>query len=302
MDLSQTLRSIVGLSAAVPADAFTASALGTERTGSGVLIDDGLVLTIGYLITEADRIWLKASDGRLTEGHALAIDQETGFGLVQALGRLGLPALELGEARATRAGDAVVLAAGEAGQFVHAEIIAKQEFAGYWEYLLDEAIFTAPALPLWGGAGLIGPDGRLIGIGSLLVQHAGERGDTRDANMAVPIDLIRPILGDLTAYGRVRRPARPWLGLFSAENDGAIVVASLTDRGPAAQAGIRPGDIVRGVDERPVESLAAFYRAVWGAGDAGALVTLSIERDGRSLAVRIRSADRMDFLKKPHLH
>lgn len=185
---------------------------------------------------------------------------------------------------------------------MRAEIVAKQEFAGYWEYLLDEAIFTAPALPLWGGAGLIGPDGRLIGIGSLLVQHATERGDTRDANMVVPIDLLRPILGDLTTYGRVRRPARPWLGMFSAENEGGIVVVSLADRGPAAQAGIRPGDVVTTVEERPVESLAALYRAVWETGEAGVPVTLGIERDGRRLAVRIRSADRMDLLKKPRLH
>ncbi len=302
MDLAQTLKSIVAIHALVPEDAFTADALGTERAGSGVVIGDGLVLTIGYLITEADRIWLRSQDGRLIQGHALAIDQETGFGLVQALGSLDLPALELGVSGEAELGDAVVVAGGESGQYVRASLVARQPFAGYWEYLLDEALFTAPAHPLWGGAGLIDAEGRLIGIGSLLVQQMTETGETRDANMIVPIDLLKPILDDLLTRGQSRRPARPWLGVFSADHEGGVVVVSLADDGPAAVAGVRPGDVIAAVGEEEVGSLAEFYRALWNAGPPGTDIVLRLVRDERILTLRVRSANRMDLLKKPRLH
>ncbi len=302
MDLAHTLKSIVAIHALVPEDAFTADALGTERAGSGVVIGDGLVLTIGYLITEADRIWLRSQDGRLTQGHALAIDQETGFGLVQALGALDLPALELGTSSEAELGDAVVVAGGEQGQYVRASIVARQPFAGYWEYLLDEALFTAPAHPLWGGAGLIDAEGRLIGIGSLLVQQMTETGETRDANMVVPIDLLKPILDDLLTRGQSRRPPRPWLGVFSADHEGGVVVVSLADDGPAALAGVRPGDVIAAVGEEEIGSLAEFYRALWSAGPPGTEIALRLVRDERSLTLRIRSANRVDLLKKPRLH
>ena len=165
MDLDHVLKSVVTVHSTIPADGFTASILGTERAGSGVVIrDTGLVLTIGYLITEAENTWLARPDGSLTPAHALAYDQETGFGLVQALGRLDLPAIALGRSNEAKPGDPVILAGGgDHPRFVRAHIVAKQEFAGYWEYMLDEAIFTAPAHPLWGGTGLIGADGSFSG-------------------------------------------------------------------------------------------------------------------------------------------
>ena len=188
-DIDRALQSVVGLHANIPEDAFTASILGTERAGSGVLIrDSGLVLTIGYLITEAESIWLSTADGKAVPGHALAYDQETGFGIVQALGRLGVPAIELGRSSVVKPGDRVILAAGGRRQSVRASVIGTQEFAGYWEYLLEEAIFTAPAHPFWGGAALIGRDGALLGIGSLNVQQVVDRDSPRDINMIVPID------------------------------------------------------------------------------------------------------------------
>ena len=163
-DLERALQSVVGLRATTPADAFTAQTLGTERAGHGVMIrSDGLILTIGYLITEADQIWLHLADGRAVPGHALAFDQETGFGLVQALARVELPALPLGNSSATKVGDAVVVAgAGGRKRSVAAKVVGKQEFAGYWEYVLDEAIFTAPSHPNWGGTALIGAGGELL--------------------------------------------------------------------------------------------------------------------------------------------
>ena len=301
-DLGRALESIVALRSAVPEDAFTASILGSERAGSGVVIrESGLVLTIGYLITEAESVWLTASDGRVTPAHPLAYDQESGFGLVQALGQLDLPALAFGRASLANPGDPVVVAAGGRKQSVRAQIVAKQEFAGNWEYLLDEAIFTAPAHPFWGGAGVIDAKGRLLGVGSLHIQQADEGGQ-RDANMIVPIDLLPPILDDLIAYGRVNRPARPWLGVYVAENDDRIIVANVVEPGPAATAGLRRGDVITAVGDASVETLGGFYRQVWSHGAAGVEIAMEVVRDKRSFWLRIKSADRSSFLRKPRLH
>lgn len=301
-DLDRALQSVVGLQANIPEDAFTASTLGTERSGSGVLIrDSGLVLTIGYLITEAESVWLTTAGGHATPGYALAYDQETGFGLVQALGRLGIPAIELGKSSDVKADDPVILAAGARHQSVRANVIGRQEFAGYWEYLLDDAIFIGPAHPFWGGSALIGREGTLLGIGSLHVQQVTERGTPRDINMVVPIDLLKPVLDDLMTYGKPNRPARPWLGMYSAENDGKIVVAGLSERGPAATAGMRVGDVVWAVRDESVDNLGEFYRKVWESGDAGAEIPIEVVRDGRTVWVRVKSADRASFLKAPRL-
>ena len=202
-DLEQVLRGVVGLKSYIPSDAFTAEILGTERGGSGVVIrDSGLIVTIGYLITEAETIWITTADGRALAGHALAYDQETGFGLVQALGRLDLPPVEIGDSDALKVGDQVVFAAAGGRQHaVETRVVGRQEFAGYWEYVLDEAIYTAPAHPFWGGCGLIGGDGKLMGIGSLILQQGDGKGHRLDMNMVVPIGLLGP---------DSRRPARLW--------------------------------------------------------------------------------------------
>jgi S1-C subfamily serine protease len=300
MNVDPISRSVVAVRSSVPEDAFTAGMLGTLREGSGVVIrESGLVLTIGYLITEADEVWLTRHDGRVVPAHALAYDQETGFGLVQALGQLDLPALSFGDAAAAEVGDAVVLADG-IGRSVEATIVAKQEFAGYWEYLLDEAIFIAPAHPSWGGAALIGADGKLLGIGSLRLQISGN-GESVDINMIVPINLLPPILDDLLTRGQAGKPPRPWLGVFSAENNGKVVVMSVAEGGPAAEAGLRPGDIISDVRDGEIDGLANFYRKVWESGAAGAAVPMRVVRDGRETWLRVRSADRASFLKKPQL-
>ena len=300
MDIDTVLKSVVTVQANIPEDGFTASILGTERSGSGIVIrDNGLVLTIGYLITEAETIWLTTRGGRVVPGHALAYDQETGFGLVQALGRLDLPAVRLGQSGKAEVGDPVTLAGGQ-GDAVEARIVTKQEFAGYWEYLLDEAIFIAPAHPSWGGAGLFNADGDLIGIGSLLLQMAS-KGETQDINMVVPIDILRPILDDLLNRGQVGRPPRPWLGVYSAESDGKVVTVNVDRRGPAAAAGLRQGDIVTDVRNLEVEGLADFYRKLWASGPAGTEIPIRIVRDRRDMWLRIKSTDRNSYLKKPVL-
>jgi S1-C subfamily serine protease len=301
-DLDRALLSVVGLQANIPEDAFTASILGTERSGSGMVIrDSGLVLTIGYLITEAESVWLSTADGRAVAGYALAYDQQSGFGLVQALGRLGVPAIELGRSDEVKPGSPVILAGGGRRQSVRTSVIGKQEFAGYWEYLLDEAIFTGPAHPFWGGTGLIGRDGTLLGIGSLKVQQVTERGTARDINMVVPIDLLKPVLNDLQSLGKRSTPARPWLGLYCTEGEGKVLVAGLAERGPAAAADLRIGDVLWAVRDESVASLADFYRKVWASGDAGAQIPIEVLREGRTVWVRVKSADRAAFLKAPRL-
>ena len=303
-DLERALNAVLGLRATVPQDAFTAGSLGTERAGSGVLIrSDGLVLTIGYLVTEAETIWLTSEGGGAVPGHVLAYDQESGFGLVQALGRLNMPPIELGTGQRVGAGDRAIIAAeGGRRHAIAVRVVARQEFAGYWEYLLDHAIFTAPAHPFWGGAALINADGRLIGIGSLHVQNANGRELRRDVNMVVPIELLPPILDDMLTYGRPNRPARPWLGLLAQEVEDAIVVAGLTENGPAAKSGLRPGDRIVAVRDDSISSLASLWRKVWAGGPAGSEVVLQVVRDNETLTVRILSADRRRLLKTPQLH
>ena len=300
LDNAIKLQSVVAVRAHVPDTAFTANALGTLREGSGVVIGPGgLVLTIGYLITEAEEVWLTTQDGKVVAAHALAVDQESGFGLVQALGGLDLPPLELGHSSKAHLGDRVTFADGT-GRSIEASIVAKQEYAGYWEYLLDEAIFISPAHPSWGGAGLLDAEGRLSGIGSLCLQML-QVGEVADINMAVPIDLLRPILPDLLAHGAANRPPRPWLGVFSAETNGEVVVMNVSDNSPAAKAGLKRGDVISDVRDTPVDSLADFYRKVWSSGAAGAEIPVRIVRDGRESWVRLKSTDRNSLLVRPRL-
>jgi S1-C subfamily serine protease len=303
-DLHRALASVVAVRAEIPSDGFTASILGTERAGNGVVIDQrGLILTIGYLITEAESIWVTALSGKAAPAHVVGYDQTTGFGLIQALGRLDAPPLELGTAAAVQVGDAVIIA-GEGGlaHALQASVVSKREFAGYWEYVLDEAIFTCPPHPSWGGAACIGADGRLQGIGSLFVQEARGEGIASQGNMIVPIDLLSPILDDLMTLGRVDRPPRPWLGMYTSEAEDTVFVAGVASGGPADRAGIKPGDFVLEVAGTRVTDLGATFRRVWAVGPAGSDIPLTIARDGNLHRITIHSADRNDFLKKPPLH
>ncbi|MFD0463844.1 S1C family serine protease [Microvirga aerilata] len=302
-DLGKALDAVVSLRARAPDDAFTAETLGTERAGQGVVIrDDGLVVTIGYLIAEAEEVWLTTNRGRVVQAHVLAYDYESGFGLVQALEPLGVPVLALGDPAPGlgRSGGR----RRQRGQHhsVAAQVVACQEFAGYWEYLIDSAIFTAPAHPNWGGTALIGPRGDLVGIGSLQLQHQAAGGSVVPLNMSVPIDILKPILDDLLTLGRVKGQPRPWLGFYVAEaEDDQITVIGLAGDAPAQRAGLRAGDQVHAVAGQAVTSLAEFYRAIWALGPAGVDVPLTLEREGDMFDVTLRSADRGRFMKTPRL-
>jgi S1-C subfamily serine protease len=302
-DLDGALASIVGLRCSVPDDAFTAETLGTERAGHGVVVRNGIVLTVGYLITEAAEIWINVTDGGVIAGHVLAYDQPTGFGLVQALGPLDVPSLPLGSSATAQPGTRVVVGgAGGRRHSVAARVVARQEFAGYWEYVLDDAIFTAPAHPFWGGAALIGPAGDLLGIGSLQLEQKDERGESSNLNMMVPIDILKPILPDLLASGRANTPPRAWLGLFATEIEDKVVTIALYAGGPGDKAGLRPGDMILSVAGEAVAGLADFFRKVWALGPAGVSVPLSLYREGKSIEVSIVSTDRNSLLWRPRMH
>jgi S1-C subfamily serine protease len=301
-DVDQVLSSVIGLHSLIPSDAFSAETLGTERAGNGVVIDDGLVLTIGYLITEAETVWLHLGDNRVMEGHVLGFDFVTGFGLVQALGHMEIEPLPIGTSASTQVGDKVIVGgAGGRTQSVACQIAAKQEFAGYWEYLLDEAIFTYPAHPNWGGAGLINSHGELIGIGSLQLERE-RSGRAEHVNMIVPVDLLSPIVNDLRRFGRVNRPARPWLGMYSTEIDNAVVVIGISGNGPAARAELKAGDVILAVKGERVRSQSAFYRKLWSLGAAGVDVPLTVQHEGVTFDVVLASTDRAKLLKAPRLH
>ena len=304
LDVDAMLSSLVSVRSEVPEDALTAPVLGTERMGNGVVIGDrGLVLTIGYLVTEAQTLWITDHRGLAVPGHVLGYDQESGFGLVQALQPLPAPAMNLGVSAACDVGDPVVVAGHGGGDaLVTGRIIAKREFAGYWEYVLDEALFTAPAHPNWGGAALVGSDGRLLGVGSLLVQTVSSSGEKGGANMVVPIDLLKPILEDMKLYGRPNRPARPWLGFLVQDVGSHLVVASTYDDCPADRAGVEVGDLIVEVAGEPVDGLAELFRKVWGIGPAGSDIPLTIVRDGEPRPVVLESIDRDARLKHGAVH
>jgi S1-C subfamily serine protease len=303
-DLQRALSSVVALRSQISEDALTASMLGTERAGHGVVIGEkGLVLTVGYLVTEAESIWLIDINGLAVPGHAMGYDQETGLGLVQALGQLNVPAIPIGSSSDLAVGDPVILAGhGGTQNATKAKIVSKREFAGYWEYVLDEGIFTSPPHPSWGGAALINADGELCGIGSLFVQQSLPGSERHDGNLIIPIDLLKPILDEMMQFGRRQKAPRPWLGMITTEVNDALVVAGLVDGGPADDSGISVGDIVLGVNGEPVTDLANLFRQIWALGSAGTQVPLNLQRGADQMDVVVNSVSRYDMLKAPNLH
>ncbi|UCH74971.1 MAG: serine protease [Rhodospirillales bacterium] len=297
--IESVLGAVVALHAEIPADARTAESLGTERDGHAVVIDSsGLALTIGYLILEAETVTLAAAGGAPVSAEILAYDHATGFGLLRAERPLKVRPMALSRSALAEDGDRVVVAgAGGADQAITAQIVSRRSFAGYWEYMLDEAIFTVPPHPIFGGAALIDSAGRLLGIGSLFVNDAAAPGEFSPGNMFVPIDLLKPILADLIADGRSSAAPRPWLGLYTQEAPQGLFVSRVAVDGPAQRAGILPGSLVLAIDGRPIRTLESFYREVWAMGAPGVTVNLTlIDPTGEPREVAVVSGDRSDWL------
>jgi S1-C subfamily serine protease len=291
---------VLGVSTKVPEAARSARTLGTERSGSGVVIDgDGLVVTVGYLIMEAREVTLDLPDGKSIPASIVAYDYDSGFGLLRALAPVKMKAARLGDSDAVSANTELrILAGGQYDGFPFPVFVAdRRDFAGYWEYLLEKAIFTAPPFPGWGGAALLDKDDKLVGIGSLLVRDAAARGQEMPGNMFIPINRIKPILADLLASGKVNAPAKPWLGLYTQEAPSGLLVTYVAPDGPAAKAGVKPGDLVTGVGGVEVDDLVSFYRGIWKAGDAGVTVELELRRGTEEQKVSVPSVDRTRFLK-----
>ncbi len=297
------LDSLVGVRALVPSDARTAEALGTEREGSGVIIGtEGLVLTIGYLILEAASAEITLQNDRVVPADVVAYDYGTGFGLLRPVADTGLPAIPFGDSGALGEEHPVMVASftgTDAGRpaATAAYVVSRREFAGYWEYLLPDAIFTSPPHRSFGGAALIGPEGRLLGIGSLFISDAARPGMQMAGNMFVPIDALKPILDDLKTHGRAQGPRQPWLGVFTQELRGHLIVNRVAPGGPAAAAGIEPDDMIVAVDGQPVDGMAEFYRQVWALGDPGVEVPVTVLSRGGLRELSITSGDRYDYLK-----
>lgn len=291
------LQAVVGVHAEVPPNARTADTLGTERAGGGVVIgEDGLVLTIGYLIMEALHTEIIDQQGKVVPAEVVAYDYETGFGLLRPLAKLDATPIELGDSTQLPE-ETKVLVAGPDGPSP-AMVVSRREFAGYWEYLLPDAIFTAPPYRSFGGAALIGADGRLLGIGSLIVADAAGPGESLPGNMFIPISALNPIMDDLLREGRSTRVSRPWLGLYTQEVGGHVLINRVAPGGPAAQAGVRANAIVTAVGDREVSTLAEFYRAIWAMGDSGVQVPLSLLESGRGAReVSVTSGNRYDYLR-----
>jgi serine protease Do len=299
--IERALSGLVKIKSTASPKARSNATLGTEREGNGILLSPRLVLTIGYLVMEADDIEVIDHKGRKLPGKVAGFDQETGFGLVRLLAPAQGEPLALGDATAVKERDAV-LAAGARGNVAPAFVVSRREFTGGWEYLLDQAIFTFPPIQDWGGAALIESSGKLIGVGSLLVRDAAGKGEGVPGNMFVPVDILRPILEELIANGQRKGAQRPWLGITTFEDEDGVNVGRLSSDGPGDRAGLERGDIITSVANTPVKTLAGFYRAVWSRGEAGVAVPLTILRGKKELAVTVKSADRASHFASQTTH
>jgi len=297
VDAAQTLSAVVRVRAKIVPNARSAETLGMQREGSGVLVRDGYVATIGYLVIESESIEVTAADGRSVPAALAAYDHASGFGLLKLLAPISGKPLPLGDSSALveREPALVATSGGEGVNLV--QVVSRRPFSGGWEYMLEAAIFTYPPVMNWSGASLISAKGELLGLGSLIVADAAGTGTQMPGNMFVPAELLKSILEDLIAGGRAAGPARPWLGVNSEEMRGRLFVTRVSPGGPADKAGLKSGDILIGVGSDEVSSLADFYRKVWARGAAGVDVPLRVLQGVQLKELTVRSIDRVEYFR-----
>lgn len=298
--LADAASAVVALKVKALGNARSNATLGAERAGSGVLFaPQNLILTIGYLILEADSVEVTASNGRTVPAIVAAYDPATGFGLLKPLAPLEVKPIRLGSSQGVEALDRVLVASGAPEDALSvATVVSKRQFAGYWEYLIDDAIFTSPPRADFGGAALINKEGELVGVGSLFVMDAGTPGERLPGNMFVPIDLLKPVLAEMIQTGRQKGSVRPWLGINSRELEGRLHVMRVSADSPAEKAGIAAGDIILGLAGQKVESLPSFYRQLWSTGAPGVEVTLKVLKGTEVQDVKVRTMDRFDNIRR----
>jgi serine protease Do len=299
--LNRAAAAVVGVRAKAVEDARSNRTLGSAREGSGVVIDgEGLVLTIGYLILEADQVQIVTDDERVIPGRVVGYDMVSGFGLVQALTPLRIEAAPLGQSgRLEQQEPLMVASGGDAGAVSAARMVSRRTFAGYWEYRIDGALFTAPARPDHSGAGLFNGRGELVGIGSLIVAYAmGSEHPRLPGNMFVPIDLLPPILDELRKSGTTAASRRAWMGVNCVEEDGQVKVVRVNDDSPADVAGLQEGDRILGIDGVAVRTLDQLWTTLWRSGPAEREVNLEIQREGNKQTVKVFTVERAKTLKR----
>lgn len=289
--------SVVKVTAQAGADARSNRTLGRDRQGTGVVIgSDGLVMTIGYLITEAEKVELSTTDGKVFPAAVVGYDHVTGLGLLKSLVPLPVKPVDLGQSAASAERD-MVLIVGFDG-VAPAYIVSKRPFVGYWEYLLDEAIYTAPATVNWQGAALLSREGKLLGIGSLVVGNAmGSHAQQVPGNLFVPIDVMKPVLGDFIANGRSTAKPRPWIGISTQEVQGNLIVTRVSPESPADEAGLKAGDIIVGLGGQALKGQADFYTRMWKSGEAGVVLTVDVLKGNKVENYQIKSSDRNRYFR-----
>lgn len=300
--LTRANAAVVGVQVTAADGARSAETLGKERSGSGVVIgNDGLVLTIGYLMLEAQTIQIVTQDNKTLPARAIGYDMATGFGLIKPLLPLrGIAPVPLGAYQDVKPGDAVMAATGgEDGDVNMTRLVSKRAFSGYWEYHIDSALFTSPPIGNHSGAPLFNQRGELLGIGSLFVGDAMGENRRLPGNMFVPVDLLKPILAEMQQTGGTRMSRRPWIGVSSAEQNGRVVLVRVNKEGPAAEAGLQPGDFVLAVDGAKVDSLEAFYKKLWEHQNPTDEITLTVLQGAEVKTLRLRAVDRMSTMMKP---
>ncbi|MBT8363351.1 MAG: S1C family serine protease [Deltaproteobacteria bacterium] len=291
------LDAVVEIRISVPQNARTAERFGTNRVASGVVIDKtGHILTIGFQTIEAETIKIVGKDHKTVNAIVVAYDQNTGLGLLRATSPLQVTPMPFGSSSEVKKGDPVlVVSYGNTSTIQGVRVVARKEFAGPWEYLLQNAIFTAPPIERFSGAALIDRNGQLVGIGYLFSQLTIEDLGVMPTNMFVPIDLLKPILSALKLSGSSKLPPRPWLGVRTQELYGRLIVERVTSGSPSKKAGIKKGDIILAVNKQDVHGMADFYRKVWAMGKAGVDVPIRILQGTQIREVVVHSIDRKQY-------